>query len=323
MISHIVLGGGMAVVILISPFNSSHGQPPGGASPVSVGGPDENSVFIPAGAFLMGTHEVEVEKHIAKCKLERKRSPYRCEEVFDAETPAHRISIEAFYLDRTEVTNAEFERFVRATDYRTLAEREGRGRLCSYDKGVESYRWQDGAYWRAPEGPGSESVSDRPAVQVSWNDAAAYCQWAGKRLPTEAEWEYAARGPDGLPYPWGDRWSGDHARHLGNRAGATFAAVGSYPSGASRFGVLDLAGNVWEWTSSLFRPYPYDGKDGREGASATGIRVFRGGGWESDDEVSLRTAFRTAQKPTYRANFLGFRCARTAPRQDTEHTKSQ
>jgi formylglycine-generating enzyme required for sulfatase activity len=223
------------------------------------GADDAEMVFIPAGTFVMG--DVDGTG-------------------YDNERPAHAVSVAAFWLDRSEVTNAQFARFVAATDYRPQGE------------------------W-----PRETAGKDRhPAVHVTWRDAVAYCTWAGKRLPTEAEWEYAASGPDDWAYPWGDTWDDSLAHFAGNRGNETTAPVGSYPKGASPFGVLDLAGNVWEWTSSLYQPYPYRATDGREDLTTLGPRVSRGGSW-IDPERYLRVASRIWLGPGARNEYQGFRCA--------------
>jgi formylglycine-generating enzyme required for sulfatase activity len=197
------------------------------------------------------------------------------------ETPVHQVFVNAFWLDRTEVTNAQFARFVQA------------GATVQGD-------------WR----PAFESGKDQhPAFNVTWNDAVAYCRWADKRLPTEAEWEYAARGTDGRRYPWGAYW--DAAKVNGGYPARASTPVGSYSGGASPFGVQDLAGNVWEWTSTLYKSYPYSATDGREDATASGPRVFRGGSWEND-AFYLRSASRLRVDPADRFNYLGFRCAQEA-----------
>ena len=198
------------------------------------------------------------------------------------EKPAHPVSLQAFWLDRTEVTNAQFFQFARAAGFRP------RPALLKEAQGKEQH----------------------PVVHVTWEDAVAYCRWAGKRLPTEAEWEYAARGTDGRRYPWGDTWDPGRARFEGNSGGQTTAPVGSYPAGAFPFGVLDLAGNVWEWTSSLERPYPYVATDGREDPTAPGLRVIRGGAWRLKPGA-LRTTVRWGVEPTTQRPVIGFRCAQS------------
>jgi formylglycine-generating enzyme required for sulfatase activity len=202
------------------------------------------------------------------------------------EKPTHQVTVADFWLDRTETANAQFARFVQASTYQPQGERQ-------------------------KEAPGKDQ---HPVVNVTWNDAVAYCRWADKRLPTEAEWEYAARGTDGRKYPWGNAWEDNRARFARNRGNQTTAPVGSYPSGASPFGVLDLTGNVWEWVSSLYKPYPYSATDGREDLNASGGRVNRGGSWSSNPGV-LRSADRGGFVPSYRYYVLGFRCAQDVPRQ--------
>lgn len=145
---------------------------------------------------------------------------------------------------------------------------------------------------------------------ISWFEAQAYAAWWGGRLPTEAEWEYAARGPEGLIYPWGDDFAADNVVFFSN-SGRKTADVGSIPAGVSWVGALDMSGNVWEWVSSLYQPYPYKANDGRESTSDTNSgRVLRGGGWNNDVN-DLRAAFRGRLTPNDRINSGGFRCARS------------
>jgi serine/threonine-protein kinase len=195
-------------------------------------------VEIPAGSFLMGS--------------DRKKDG----RAYDNELPQHTVTLPAYRIARTPVTNAQYRVFVQAT-----------GRHAPQ-------HWKEG---RIPEGK-----EDHPVVYVSWQDAVAFCRWASEatgatiRLPTEAEWEKAARGTDGRIYPWGnDKPTAEHCNFSRNVGDTT--PVGSYPKGASPYGVLDVAGNVWEWTNSLFRRYPYDPTDGREDSYSEERRTVRGG----------------------------------------------
>jgi formylglycine-generating enzyme required for sulfatase activity len=153
----------------------------------------------------------------------------------------------------------------------------------------------------------------RPREIITWSEARAFCQKRDARLPTEAEWEYAARGPDDLTYPWGNDFADDKAVYSGN-SGSQTADVGSKPAGVAWVGALDMAGNVWEWTSSNFIPYPYDANDGRENSALTNpdeYRVLRGGSWYFAS-TSLRSANRNFDPPTNQSSEYGFRCARTS-----------
>jgi formylglycine-generating enzyme required for sulfatase activity len=289
------------------------GQARAQATPGPPESPDANDdvamVRIPAGSFDMGSWESEVDELIASC-TKSGGSPYTCEERYGAETPRHRVDVEPFSLDKTEVTNARFERFLTATQHVTAAEATGWSEVFRQKDGKWGWEKRHEVNWRHAFREQASTLPGHPVVHVSWNDAAAYCAWAGKRLPTEAEWEYAARGNAGLKYPWGDHWSSARARYFANREGGTTAPVGSYPDGASPFGLLDLAGNVWEWTSSLFRPYPYSPNDGREVSATPGNRTVRGGGWNGN-AVTMRSARRGGNAPTDHSNLIGLRCART------------
>jgi formylglycine-generating enzyme required for sulfatase activity len=233
-----------------------------------------------------------------------------CKDRFERELGTHRVFLAAFSIDRFEVTNALFDRFVRATDHRTTAELEGEGVVWkrSHD------RWEPvkvpGAQWRMPDGPGSAIQADHPVVQVSWHDADAYCRWAGKRLPTEAEWEKAARGGAGRRYPWGDSWRPGLAVN-GDGASWTTQPVGTFADDVSPYGVHDLAGNVAEWVSDWFDSTYYSRSPERNpgGPESGRTRVLRGGAWLSPPAF-LRAASRNRDDPGVRGNVLGFRCAK-------------
>jgi formylglycine-generating enzyme required for sulfatase activity len=204
------------------------------------------------------------------------------------EKPAHQVTLQPYAMGKTEVTNAQYRAFVAATHHETAGD------------------------WAAYAGTWGDQA---PVVGVSWHDATAYCQWAGLRLPTEAEWEAAARGPEGRTYPWGDTWDASKCSNsVGGRPGSagTPVAVGSYPQGASPFGCLDMAGNVWEWCSSKYQPYPYDAADGREASAGREDRVLRGGSLISSFvPIRFRGAYRYRSLPTYGYDLRGFRAART------------
>jgi formylglycine-generating enzyme required for sulfatase activity len=201
------------------------------------------------------------------------------------ETPVHQVDLPAYQIDKFEVTNADFARFAEATGYKTDLERAG------------GQSWRDFA----------EGKDNHPVVKVTWNDAKAFCEWAGKRLPTEAEWEKAARGTDGRSYPWGNDWDPKKANvKEASLRGTT--AVGSFAAGASPYGVMDMAGNVGEWMADWYQPYP--GSTYKDPYFGEKFKVTRGGGW-FDEAAQVRTTSRNAADPAKTANDdLGFRCAR-------------
>lgn len=204
--------------------------------------------------------------------------------------PQHEVDLPAYEIDRFEVTNDDFATFADATGYQTYAEKGG------------SKNWKDV----------SEGKGNHPVVYVTWDDAKAFCEWAGKRLPTEAEWEKAARGEDGRTYPWGNDFKADNGNfYEGGIRGTT--AVGSFAAGASPYGVEDMAGNVREWTADDFSAYPGAAKDA-DAFFDKGNKVNRGGGWFDGEDGELVTTYnRNAGPPDKSANDdIGFRCARDA-----------
>ncbi len=198
--------------------------------------------------------------------------------------PPHKVDVAAFTLDQFEVTNADFKKFADATGYKTDAEKGGETGWVGFFEGKENH----------------------PVVKVSWNDASEFCKWAGKRLPTEAEWEFAARGTNGFAYPYGNDY--DAKKQNGKDSGIRGTVdVGSYPDGASPFKILDMAGNVAEWTAS--KPERYPGNTSNSKLYNDNAYILRGGNWFSTAE-QLTTFYRNSAVPTTANNDLGFRCAK-------------
>ncbi|HEY7306848.1 MAG TPA: formylglycine-generating enzyme family protein [Bryobacteraceae bacterium] len=278
-------------------------------------------LLLDGGSFLMGTDDPEANAS-------------------DGEAPIRKIELDPFYLDQAPVTNQQFAEFVRVTGYRTEAERfgwsfvfEGHLRDSTFpSERVPGLSWWcklEGADWRHPEGPNS-SVHQRdnhPVVHVSWHDAVVYCQWAGKRLPTEAEWEFAARG--GLEqkrYPWGDDltpegrhlcniWQGDFPHHDTAEDGyAGPAPVDAFP--ANGFGFQVITGNVWEWCSDWFSPayHRWTTRRNPVGPETGQSKSMRGGSYLCHASYCnrYRVAARTSNAPDSAATNVGFRCARDA-----------
>jgi formylglycine-generating enzyme required for sulfatase activity len=201
---------------------------------------------------------------------------------YDHETPLHRVHVDAFQLARTHVTNAQYAEFVTASGHQPPG------------------HWLDG---RMPE-----ELAEHPVTYVDWHDARAFCQWAGVRLPTEAEWEKAARGTDARIWPWGNQPPGAQHCNFENHL-TTTNPISQYPCGASPYGVLDMAGNAWEWTQSLAGVYPYDAQDGRESDAGGGARIVRGGSYIHGAR-DIRVADRHSFVPSTTDVYLGFRVAR-------------
>ncbi|ALA60369.1 conserved exported protein of unknown function [Nitrospira moscoviensis] len=231
-------------------------------------------VAVPAGWFLMGSDP----------KADRAAGPQ--------ELPQHKVYVDAFEIDKYEVSNVDYLRFVLAA-------------------GVD---WPK--FWR--ESPFPEKAALHPVINVTWREADAYCRWAGKRLPTEAEWEKAARGEDGRVFPWGNEpagWIKSNIAHSGSKRGFRYpplANIDRYDKGVSPYGVHQMAGNVSEWVSDWFDPEYYRrGHDRNPPGPETGeLKVFRGGSWNEDPEVA-RSAGRNGGEPDRRSYLTGFRCARS------------
>ena len=215
------------------------------------------------------------------------------------ERPQHRIHLPEFSIDRLPVTNAQFARFLES---KGVGGATGEQWYDTDDSDARIHR-RDGK-WRADNG-----FENHPVVEVSWFGAAAYCGWAGKRLPTEAEWEKSARGTDGRKFPWGNQ-PADRTRAQFSGGWNDLRPVGSFPKGASPYGVLDLAGNGWEWVSSAYLPYPYNASDGREDLKRPQVRVTRGGGHDSPPEELTTTHRGDRVSRNFRSGHhnIGFRC---------------
>jgi len=261
-------------------------------------------VRVPAGAFLMGSDN---EKDPA---------------ALDNELPQHKIFLDEYWIGKYPVTVAQFRAFVNSTGHPTMAEKEGKGWA---DKG-EDWGMVPGANWHHPFGPESSVTNkiNHPVTQISWDDAVAFCQWASTvvedptiqviRLPSEAEWEKAARGIDGRIYPWGDQLPDDRWCNFYNFHSDT-TPVGLYsPKGDSPFSCADMAGNVWEWTGSLWGIEPekrndinlYHLDDAPKNSNSREKRVLRGGSFDQPYD-RIRCAFRNASNPEFRVSDFGFR----------------
>ena len=289
--------------------------------PRSIAPSTAGMVRLEGGTFLMGTDSPEAFPA-------------------DGEGPVREILLDPFYLDITPVTNLQFAQFIAATGYVTDAERLGWSYVFQGHIPPERYReWVDGtapgvpwwcrvwrACWQQPEGPDSGVVGrdDFPVVHVSWNDASAYCRWAGKRLPTEAEWEYAARG--GLvqkTYPWGDELT-PNDQHLCNIWQGEFPVLDRAEDGYSavcpvrafppnNFGLYSITGNAWQWCQDWFdRSFHVTGTRQNPAGPATGVaRVLKGGSYLCHRSYCnrYRVAARTSNTPDSSTTHMTFRCA--------------
>ena len=262
---------------------------PSRPAPASVHGCATNQVPIPGGTFWMGDP--------------------------DYAKPVHKVTLSAFCIDKTEVTVAGFRACVQdggcpppsaTVDWKDI-------------KPEERSKWSPYCTW------GKRGLDQHPINCVDWNQATTFCEWAGGRLPSEAEWEYAARGKDGRLYPWGNqRPDANRLNACGGECGQAHmypdddgwpatAPVGKFREGASAFGVLDMAGNVWEWTADSFAEYSDQPVTNPQHLLRDeSPRVFRGGSWTNVDPAWVRAGYRNKRDPGSRTLILGFRCARAA-----------
>lgn len=210
------------------------------------------------------------------------------------EYPRHDVFVNNFYIDKFELTNSRYLEFVKATNHR----------IPQNPKNATRNLWQGDTI--------TESLADRPVINVDWADANAYCQWAGKRLPTEAEWEKAAKGTADRRFPWGNveptnKHLNFNQQWIGEK---TLMPVGSYELGKSPFGVYDMAGNVWEWVNDWYDAKYYEKSPAKNptGPETGTKRVLRGSGWQNETPT-VRIFTRVDSDPTIRNESTGFRCA--------------
>ena len=277
--------------------------PPGGPAPLPPSSratytrPSDGMtmVYAPPGQFQMGSTDAELDYAMQLSERYQQFFPGMGRQAFTQEQPAHTVVLDGLWIDQTEVTNAQYRRCVDA-------------HACAPAK-----------YWNEPDVSGDR----QPVVGVSWHDAAGYCQWAGVRLPTEAEWEYAARGPERRVFPWGNSFDGTRVNYCDARCEKEWAdtqvvdgyartsPVGSFPGGASWTGALDLAGNVWEWVSDGFGSYHSETQWNPTGPTNRDKNVLRGGSWDNPP-FDVRSAARGRAGPDEKARNYGFRCAATS-----------
>lgn len=299
------------------------GDPPSTSrAPVAAPAPQiEGMVLVPAGAFVMGSEKVDEEGLQARYGFTTT--------LYANERPEHRVTLDAFYIDVFEVTNAEYKRFVSETGHPEPAEWVQNAYNVSDGKlegaHVNNLRWIATDYFGLEYDTSAMSreellagilavqrARDRlPVTAVTWHDADAYCRWRGKRLPTEAEWEKAARGTDGLEFPWGNEWEHGRANSGDQMEGEeSLAPVGAFSGDVSPWGVHDLGGNVSEWVADWY--LPYDGSDYWEDDYGRQHKVVRGGG-AGLGHYALSVFFRGARRghapPETASTDVGFRCA--------------
>lgn len=282
--------------------------------------PPSDMVLVPAGEFIMGSDKVDTEGLQQRYGLVKP--------LYIDEHPQRRIVLKSFFIDRYEVSNRQYKEFTLATKYQEPFEWSQNGYNLVPERleqsGIDALRWIASDYFKLdvdtqlldkPEllrlMAEKRVFRDRlPVAGVTWQDADAYCRWRHKRLPSEAEWEKAARGKDGNEFPWGNTWNPDAINSGDNTQWEDgIAPVGTYPNSMSPYGVYDMAGNVWEWVADDYLPYP--GNKAQVSDFATGKKVLRGGGGGIGHYAIsqfFRAAARQASDPRATSADVGFRC---------------
>jgi formylglycine-generating enzyme required for sulfatase activity len=286
--------------LLFSLSLTCHGQPP--AAPVK---PTEDSMaLIHGGTFQMGIDADDIPRFQKIFAIENAK-------LFQDELRLHSVTVKDFYLDQNLVTNSDFRRFVAGNPKWDL------GGQPSQSAREDHYL----IHWSTPSAASAQP--DHPVVNVTWNAAQAYCEWQGKRLPTEAEWEFAARSGHDVLFPWGDEPPDETRANFDNNVGAT-TPVAAYP--ANPYGLFDMAGNVWQFLADQWAPYPDTSDKPKPSGSSeesssrhvTSLpeprRVIRGGSF-AGHPVNLWVRYRDSHAPNNPREYVGFRCAKSAPTQ--------
>jgi len=265
-------------------------------------------VLVPAGEFTMGSDSSDWSIGVGNYPIANA----------DSSRPAHIVKLDGFWIYQTEVTNDMFRIFIQESNYQTDAERAGKS--SAYIP-PDAWGYVTGANWQHPLGPSSDlsNLGDHPVVHVSWNDANAYCQWAGGRLPTEAEWEKAARGTDALIYPWGNTINCSVANYedkTGQMCVGNTTPVKSYEGGKSIYGAYDMVGNVWEWVNDWYSTTYYQNSPllNPLGPSSGSDKVMRGGSYIDSGLCWIaNTINRCWGGPSDSHGDVGFRCVSSVP----------
>ena len=265
----------LSTIFTVALASGVWGTPPKKTAPASYSG----MVLIPKGAFEMGSRRSLRELNpVAIFQADR--------HMLGPEDPAHEVILDEYYIDIHEITNADYKKYLAATG----------------SKNLPRY-WDDSNF----------NQSDQPVVGVTWKEAQDFCQWGNKQLPTEAEWEKAARGKRPVKYPWGDEEPDKTRANFNNHIGKT-TTVGSYPTGKSDYGVFDLSGNVAEWVQDWHFPeyYLFSPKENPPGPEKGHYKIIRGGNWKNNAE-DVNLTYRNATVPKARSKTVGFRCVAKAP----------